>query len=752
MTLRGDNPDSKGNRTKCTLFLRNLPLNCTAADLEGHFSQFGPIRSAFPVIRPGAETAIAFVHFAVSEDAIQALSSFTTDGKGSFMGREIFAEMALRKHAKKAANLIVKEPTKKRQPEKDNSQGLKPKLQDPTLTVFFKGNQPLTFTQKHLYKKFRKAGNLKKVLFPLPLEETSKEGSKNESRSAQFIFSNIVEVQKATPKIDGHIFKGVKMVVISSSLKSNPSSLAIKKKHRLIVRNLPFNIKESSLRQVFQEFGEISDISIPLQTETKQSKGFAFVQFAKHLSAQAAMEALNGKTISGRIVAVDYAVSKTFYEQNSPSVSESLKTIEKDDIPSVDAAKIEETVHHDETVAAKVPIDTVSMSDDDESVDDLDKTIFIRNIPLFLEEKDLASRLESHFGKLKYCKIVKNRETGEKRGTAFAQFFSKEAALAAIAESRAACQQSSPSESFKEENLSIATPVERALSKVQQKLEALARNRTGKSFSFQNHASYFSTIEGLVDANGVVKSGIVIDGYPLAIFPALDKKGIVKLRDQRQFLDSGPQDRRNLYLLQETILKPKTLVAQKFWPSIDFAYRETLFKERRRELRNNPNLFLSQTRLSLQQLPHSIDEKLIKKVLYAAVERALLISGAQDEGYPIIDDNLRTRAIHSGPPYLKQVKVVRDSIRNRSKGYGFAEFSIHEHALLAVRFLTNYEPRLWKEFGGDAVKATSDQGRHNSKLGTPFKSKAPIVEFATEKQAIVEKRIKRLKTSSKQCD
>ena len=49
------------------------------------------------------------------------------------------------------------------------------------------------------------------------------------------------------------------------------------KKSRLIIRNLVFDINEKHLRQLFQKFGEVQDIHIPLNPANNKNKGFAFV-------------------------------------------------------------------------------------------------------------------------------------------------------------------------------------------------------------------------------------------------------------------------------------------------------------------------------------------------------------------------------------------------------------------------------------------------------------------------------------------
>uniref|UniRef100_A0A2P2LEI8 RNA-binding protein 39-like n=1 Tax=Rhizophora mucronata TaxID=61149 RepID=A0A2P2LEI8_RHIMU len=74
---------------------------------------------------------------------------------------------------------------------------------------------------------------------------------------------------------------------------------------KLYVGNLHFNMTEMQLRQLFEPFGTVELVQLPLDLETGQCKGFGFVQFAQVENAKAAQNALNGKLeIAGRTIKV----------------------------------------------------------------------------------------------------------------------------------------------------------------------------------------------------------------------------------------------------------------------------------------------------------------------------------------------------------------------------------------------------------------------------------------------------------------
>ncbi|KAJ4963218.1 hypothetical protein NE237_023157 [Protea cynaroides] len=73
---------------------------------------------------------------------------------------------------------------------------------------------------------------------------------------------------------------------------------------RLYVGNLHFNITEDQLRQVFEPFGPVELVQLPLDPETGHCKGYGFIQFARLEDARAA-QSLNGQLdIAGRIIKV----------------------------------------------------------------------------------------------------------------------------------------------------------------------------------------------------------------------------------------------------------------------------------------------------------------------------------------------------------------------------------------------------------------------------------------------------------------
>lgn len=73
---------------------------------------------------------------------------------------------------------------------------------------------------------------------------------------------------------------------------------------RLFVRNLPFSVSEDELSELFEAFGPVSEVHIPMNLETRQGKGIAFILFVVPLNAVKAMEELDGSIFQGRLLHV----------------------------------------------------------------------------------------------------------------------------------------------------------------------------------------------------------------------------------------------------------------------------------------------------------------------------------------------------------------------------------------------------------------------------------------------------------------
>ncbi|KAF7335305.1 Multiple RNA-binding domain-containing protein 1 [Mycena sanguinolenta] len=90
----------------------------------------------------------------------------------------------------------------------------------------------------------------------------------------------------------------------------DPTTETILQTSRLFVRNLAFSCTDADILELFSPFGEISQVHIPLDPVSKQSKGVAYVTFAQAANALAAYESLDRKSFQGRLIHILAAVDR----------------------------------------------------------------------------------------------------------------------------------------------------------------------------------------------------------------------------------------------------------------------------------------------------------------------------------------------------------------------------------------------------------------------------------------------------------
>jgi len=76
---------------------------------------------------------------------------------------------------------------------------------------------------------------------------------------------------------------------------------------KIYVGNLSYDVTEEELRQEFMAFGEVESVNIITDKYSGRPKGFAFVEMPTLSEGQAAITALNGKTLKDRTLTVDAA-------------------------------------------------------------------------------------------------------------------------------------------------------------------------------------------------------------------------------------------------------------------------------------------------------------------------------------------------------------------------------------------------------------------------------------------------------------
>jgi len=79
---------------------------------------------------------------------------------------------------------------------------------------------------------------------------------------------------------------------------------------KIYVGNLSFHTTQETLRGVFADHGEVTDVALVTDQETGRSRGVAFVEMVDHAARQA-IEALHGTELDGRTITVNQAKPRT---------------------------------------------------------------------------------------------------------------------------------------------------------------------------------------------------------------------------------------------------------------------------------------------------------------------------------------------------------------------------------------------------------------------------------------------------------
>jgi len=71
--------------------------------------------------------------------------------------------------------------------------------------------------------------------------------------------------------------------------------------------NLSYRMTEDSLRELFEQHGEVTSVKIIRDRETGRAKGFGFVEMSDKEKAENAIKKLGGAEVEGRNIKVNFA-------------------------------------------------------------------------------------------------------------------------------------------------------------------------------------------------------------------------------------------------------------------------------------------------------------------------------------------------------------------------------------------------------------------------------------------------------------
>jgi cold-inducible RNA-binding protein len=76
---------------------------------------------------------------------------------------------------------------------------------------------------------------------------------------------------------------------------------------KIFISGLPLRVEEGELTEVFGDFGPVKSLRIIKDHQTKQSKGFGFVEMVNEDEAKEAIKRMNGQRYYENIIRVNVA-------------------------------------------------------------------------------------------------------------------------------------------------------------------------------------------------------------------------------------------------------------------------------------------------------------------------------------------------------------------------------------------------------------------------------------------------------------
>jgi nucleolin len=263
------------------LFVGNLPIEFTQETIVELFESYGPVSEiSVPTDRfTGAIRGFAFLTLSSEEMAQKAIDEMN---ESDVQGRIITVKAQLKPGEQK--------PKKKT-------------FQAAEGTKLYVGNLPFDVERDDIMEYFGQYGTVNDCFIPIDRDQ-------GRPRGFAFVTMAKEDVDAAISATNGIDFMGRNLQVnVSLPRGEAPPNRRSQNKTKLYVGNMSYDTDEETLRSLFQDYGEILDIYIPMDRETGRMRGFAFVTMEPE-AAERAVEETDGFELYGRVLRVNEAQPK----------------------------------------------------------------------------------------------------------------------------------------------------------------------------------------------------------------------------------------------------------------------------------------------------------------------------------------------------------------------------------------------------------------------------------------------------------
>ncbi|CAN6447592.1 unnamed protein product [Victoria cruziana] len=174
----------------------------------------------------------------------------------------------------------------------------------PEEAKLFIGNLPYDVDSERLAQLFEKAG-IVEVAEVIYNRET------DQSRGFGFVtMSTVEEAEKAVEMFHRYDLSGRLLTVNKAAPRGSRAERPPRQfepSSRIYVGNLPWQVDDARLEQVFSEHGKVVDARVVCDRESGRSRGFGFVTMSSKSELDDAIAALDGQIVDGRALRVNAA-------------------------------------------------------------------------------------------------------------------------------------------------------------------------------------------------------------------------------------------------------------------------------------------------------------------------------------------------------------------------------------------------------------------------------------------------------------
>lgn len=180
-------------------------------------------------------------------------------------------------------------------------------MEPPEEAKLFVGNLPYDVDSQKLALLFEQAGTVE-------IAEVIYNRDTDQSRGFGFVtMSTVEEAEKAVEILNRYDVNGRLLTVNKAAPRGTQperSPRTFEPAFRIYAGNLPWDVDNERLEQVFSEHGKVVEARVVYDRETGRSRGFGFVKMSSETEMNDAIAALDGQTLDGRALRVNVAEEK----------------------------------------------------------------------------------------------------------------------------------------------------------------------------------------------------------------------------------------------------------------------------------------------------------------------------------------------------------------------------------------------------------------------------------------------------------